>query len=117
MCIRDSPGTARPVQGLNDQVDRFESLLADLLEISRYDAGPITLETEPTNLVVLAEEVVEGLRPLSPGIIEPVSYTHLDVYKRQHVQRLRAKIERDPDHPTIVSTVRGVGYRAGAPTE
>jgi two-component system response regulator MtrA len=34
-----------------------------------------------------------------------------------HVQRLRAKIERDPDHPTIVSTVRGVGYRAGAATE
>ena len=31
-----------------------------------------------------------------------------------HVQRLRAKIERDPDHPTIVTTVRGVGYRAGA---
>ena len=30
-----------------------------------------------------------------------------------HVQRLRAKIERDPDHPTIVTTVRGVGYRAG----
>lgn len=34
-----------------------------------------------------------------------------------HVQRLRAKIERDPDHPTIVMTVRGVGYRAGAPAE
>ncbi|QIK62984.1 response regulator transcription factor [Leucobacter viscericola] len=34
-----------------------------------------------------------------------------------HVQRLRAKIEQDPDHPTIVMTVRGVGYRAGAPTE
>ncbi len=33
-----------------------------------------------------------------------------------HVQRLRAKIEQDPDRPTIVSTVRGVGYRAGAPT-
>ena len=30
-----------------------------------------------------------------------------------HVQRLRAKIEQDPDHPTIVTTVRGVGYRAG----
>lgn len=30
-----------------------------------------------------------------------------------HVQRLRAKIELDPDHPTIVMTVRGVGYRAG----
>ena len=31
-----------------------------------------------------------------------------------HVQRLRAKIELDPDHPVIVTTVRGVGYRAGA---
>ncbi|MFD1201420.1 MtrAB system response regulator MtrA [Leucobacter albus] len=34
-----------------------------------------------------------------------------------HVQRLRAKIEVDPDHPTIVTTVRGVGYRAGARAE
>lgn len=31
-----------------------------------------------------------------------------------HVQRLRSKIEPDPEHPTIVVTVRGVGYRAGA---
>jgi two-component system response regulator MtrA len=30
-----------------------------------------------------------------------------------HVQRLRAKIEKDPEHPEIVVTVRGVGYRAG----
>ncbi len=34
-----------------------------------------------------------------------------------HVQRLRAKIEVDPDHPVIVTTVRGVGYRAGARAE
>jgi two-component system response regulator MtrA len=31
-----------------------------------------------------------------------------------HVQRLRAKVERDPEHPEVVVTVRGVGYRAGA---
>ena len=31
-----------------------------------------------------------------------------------HVQRLRAKVETDPDNPRIVTTVRGVGYRAGA---
>lgn len=30
-----------------------------------------------------------------------------------HVQRLRAKIERDPEQPEIVRTVRGVGYKAG----
>ena len=30
-----------------------------------------------------------------------------------HVQRLRSKIERDPENPEIVVTVRGVGYRAG----
>lgn len=32
-----------------------------------------------------------------------------------HVQRLRSKVEKDPEHPTIVVTVRGVGYRAGDP--
>ena len=30
-----------------------------------------------------------------------------------HVQRLRAKIEHDPERPNIVLTVRGVGYKAG----
>ncbi len=30
-----------------------------------------------------------------------------------HVQRLRSKIERDPEHPEIVVTVRGIGYKAG----
>ena len=31
-----------------------------------------------------------------------------------HVQRLRSKIEHDPERPEIVVTVRGVGYKAGA---
>ena len=31
-----------------------------------------------------------------------------------HVQRLRSKIERDAESPSLVITVRGVGYRAGA---
>lgn len=31
-----------------------------------------------------------------------------------HVQRLRSKIESDPDHPVVIETVRGVGYRSGA---
>jgi two-component system response regulator MtrA len=32
-----------------------------------------------------------------------------------HVQRLRSKIEHDPENPEIVLTVRGVGYKAGQP--
>lgn len=33
-----------------------------------------------------------------------------------HVQRLRAKIEKDPENPEVVLTVRGVGYKAGPPS-
>ncbi len=31
-----------------------------------------------------------------------------------HIQRLRSKIERDPDNPELIQTVRGVGYKAGS---
>ncbi|WIM68268.1 MtrAB system response regulator MtrA [Corynebacterium breve] len=34
-----------------------------------------------------------------------------------HVQRLRSKIEKDPEDPQIVLTVRGVGYKTGTPGE
>jgi two-component system response regulator MtrA len=30
-----------------------------------------------------------------------------------HIQRLRSKIERDPENPELVITIRGVGYKAG----
>ena len=30
-----------------------------------------------------------------------------------HVQRLRSKVEHDPERPEVVVTVRGVGYKAG----
>ncbi|MBL5974842.1 MAG: sensor histidine kinase [Candidatus Leucobacter sulfamidivorax] len=80
------PTQARAIEVLGAQVARFESLLADLLEISRYDAGRITLETEPTNLVTLVHEVVADLQPLSPSIIEvrPLGgYSPIDVDGRR----------------------------------
>lgn len=30
-----------------------------------------------------------------------------------HVQRLRSKVERDPDDPQVILTVRGIGYKSG----
>lgn len=30
-----------------------------------------------------------------------------------HIQRLRSKVEKDPDNPVIIQTVRGVGYKTG----
>jgi DNA-binding response OmpR family regulator len=33
------------------------------------------------------------------------------------IQRLRAKIEADPAHPTLIQTVRGFGYRLVEPSE
>ncbi len=33
-----------------------------------------------------------------------------------HIQRLRSKIEKDPERPELVLTVRGIGYKAGGPT-
>lgn len=65
-----APGQQRAVEVLNTQVERFESLLADLLEISRYDAGRVTIETEQANLVHIVDDVVASLQPLSSGVIE-----------------------------------------------
>ena len=50
---------------MHDQLDRFESLLADLLEISRFDAGAAQLETESTDLRVVVGAAVEAARPLA----------------------------------------------------
>ena len=45
-----TPSVARSAELLQTQLDRFESLLADLLEISRFDAGAAALDVEPVDL-------------------------------------------------------------------
>lgn len=59
------PVTARSAELLADQLDRFESLLADLLEISRFDAGAAALEAEPIDLRGVVRKVVSGAEPLA----------------------------------------------------
>lgn len=62
--IHDARGRLDPVTGraaelLQTELDRFETLLADLLEISRFDAGAAVLEVEDVDLVAVARRVVE----------------------------------------------------------
>ncbi|MCP3771380.1 MtrAB system histidine kinase MtrB [Streptomyces sp. MAR25Y5] len=59
------PVTARSAELLADQIDRFESLLSDLLEISRFDAGAAALEAEPVDLRTVVRRVVGGAEPLA----------------------------------------------------
>ncbi|KQW07834.1 histidine kinase [Leifsonia sp. Root4] len=59
------PATERTAELLHTQVERFELLLADLLEISRYDAGSVGLDLEATSLVHIAEETIETMSGLA----------------------------------------------------
>ena len=59
------PATARTAELLHTQVERFEILLADLLEMSRYDAGAVEMEVEPTNIVRLVEDAIESVTTIA----------------------------------------------------
>ena len=64
---RDSltPAVARSAELLQNQLDRFEALLADLLEISRFDAGAAKLDSDSVDLVPLVQRVIDGSEPLA----------------------------------------------------
>ena len=59
------PTTARSVELLQNQLDRFEALLVDLLEISRFDAGAAVLDVERVDLVPLVERILQASEPLA----------------------------------------------------
>lgn len=86
----------------------------------------------PGHLVRRGQEIV-SLTPLEFDLLVALARKPRTVFTRQvlleqvwnyrhaadtrlvnvHVQRLRAKLERDPENPQVVVTVRGVGYKAG----
>ncbi|RZU33001.1 MtrAB system histidine kinase MtrB [Blastococcus saxobsidens] len=60
-----APHVARSAELLHTELDRFEALLTDLLEISRYDAGAAVLDSAPTDLGALVDRVVDGVTALA----------------------------------------------------
>jgi two-component system sensor histidine kinase MtrB len=107
------PMTARTVELMHTQVHRFETLLADLLEISRYDAGSVQLEVEATSLAQLAEEMVDQMRPLAQAhdtelrMVAPGGYSPVDMDPRRVRRVLRNlvgnAIEHGEGRPVVVT--------------
>jgi two-component system, OmpR family, sensor histidine kinase MtrB len=112
---RDSfpPATRRTAELLHTQVERFELLLSDLLEISRYDAGSVLLESEPTNLVHLAEDAIDGMRSLAESkgtdlrLVAPGGHLNAEVDPRRIRRILHNLIGNAIEHgegkPVVVS--------------
>lgn len=59
------PSLKRAAELQYNQLLNLDATLADLLEISRYDAGGVTLATELANIGDLVEEVIEVSEPLA----------------------------------------------------
>jgi two-component system sensor histidine kinase MtrB len=59
------PTVARSAELLRGELDRFESLLTDLLEISRFDAGAAVLEVEASDLRASVDRAVDAHRTLA----------------------------------------------------
>jgi two-component system sensor histidine kinase MtrB len=107
------PVSSRAAELLHAQVQRFEVLLGDLLEISRYDAGSVQLELEPTSLAALAEDVVASMHQLSEQhgsdvrVVAPGGYSPVDMDPRR-VRRivrnlLGNAIEHGEGRPIVVT--------------
>ncbi|GIF12540.1 MtrAB system histidine kinase MtrB [Actinoplanes teichomyceticus] len=62
------PAVARSAELLQAELDRFEGLLTDLLEISRFDAGFAALDAEHTDLVPIVRRVAERLTGLAERV-------------------------------------------------
>lgn len=107
------PTTARAAELLHAQVQRFETLLTDLLEISRYDAGSVQLEVEATSLAQLAEDVIASMQQLSQShgsdvrLVAPGGYSPVDMDPRR-VRRivrnlLGNAIEHGEGRPIVIT--------------
>ncbi|MFV0374943.1 MtrAB system response regulator MtrA [Microbacterium sp.] len=107
----------RPVATADSEVLRIGDLIIDVSahEVRRGDEVIMLTPLEFELLVALASKPQQVFS--REMLLEQVWGYHYKADTRLvnvHVQRLRAKVELDAENPRIVTTVRGVGYRAGA---
>jgi signal transduction histidine kinase len=61
----DEPTRREFLASMREQVDRLTKLASDLLDLTRLDAGRLTVEREPVDLAALARDLVEEFGPLA----------------------------------------------------
>lgn len=113
------PAVARSAELLQGELDRFESLLADLLEISRFDAGAAALDVDPVDLGVVTESVVAAAMPLAQRrgstieIVRPSTPAVAEVDERRVERILRNlvvnAIEHGEGRPIRIELATGEG--------
>jgi two-component system, OmpR family, sensor histidine kinase MtrB len=59
------PAAGRAAELMQSQLERFESLLTDLLEISRYDANAATLDAEPVDVAAIVRQSADDAQQLA----------------------------------------------------
>lgn len=88
--------SARAAELLQNQLDRFESLLADLLEISRFDAGAASLDIERTDITATTRSAIAGLEQAAAQHGSPINlHTHLEATYASVDQRRVMRILRN----------------------
>jgi len=95
------PTVARSAELLISQIERFESLLTDLLEVSRFDAQAAILEVEAVDLTTLVRETIDYIHPSQDRMVHlkaPNSPVMVDVDPRRIKRILRNLISNAIDH-------------------
>ena len=121
---------ARAVELLQNQLNRFEALLADLLETSRQDSGSVHLAYEDVDLRALADRVVASLQPLADemgcrvGVVGAASLVaECDALRVERIlanllsnalehgegQPVLVEVSREGDHALLAVTDQGIG--------
>lgn len=96
---RLDPAASRSAELLIAQIERFESLLTDLLEVSRFDARAAILETREVNITNIVRQVADQLHATEELRIEaPEQAVNAHVDPRRIERILRNLIANAIDH-------------------